>query len=76
MLPYGEPKDDWLSIDADYTRRRRTLDLLQDWTGNAALPAVTEESKDKDAPLVHLRTITTLARCFSRSPVRRPFDRL
>lgn len=52
VLPYGEPKDDWLSIDADYTRRRRTLDLLQDWAGDSALPTVTEE--DKDAPLVHL----------------------
>lgn len=52
VLPYGEPKDDWLSIDADYTRRRRTLDLLQDWAGDSALPVVAEE--DKDAPLVHL----------------------
>lgn len=52
VLPYGEPKDDWLSIDADYTRRRRTLDLLQDWKGDKTLPNVTEE--DKDAPLVHL----------------------
>src|SRR5438445_3389538 len=54
VLPYGEPKDDWLSIDADYTRRRRTLDLLQDWSGDKALPEITEEDKDKDAPLVHL----------------------
>lgn len=49
VLPYGEPKDDWLSIDSDYTRRRRTLDLLQDWSGDKALPEM-----DKDAPLVHL----------------------
>lgn len=52
VLPYGESKDDWLSIDADYTRRRRTLDLLQDWSGDRALPTV--ERVDRDAPLVFL----------------------
>ena len=30
VLPYGEPKDDWLSIDADYTRRPRQLEMLQE----------------------------------------------
>ena len=30
ILPYGEPKDDWLSIDADYTRRPRQLEVLKD----------------------------------------------
>ena len=30
VLPYGEAKDDWLSIDADYTRRPRQLELLQE----------------------------------------------
>ena len=30
VLPYGEPKDDWLSIDADYTRRPRQLEMLKD----------------------------------------------
>lgn len=30
VLPYGEPKDDWLSIDADYTRRQRQLEMLKD----------------------------------------------
>jgi len=30
VLPYGEPKDDWLSIDADYTRRLKTLPFLSD----------------------------------------------
>jgi signal transduction histidine kinase len=25
VLPYGEPKNDWLDIDADYTERRRSL---------------------------------------------------
>ena len=29
VLPYGEPKDDWLSIDADYTRRPRQLEMLK-----------------------------------------------
>ena len=29
ILPYGEHKDDWLSIDADYTRRPRQLEMLQ-----------------------------------------------
>ena len=29
VLPYGEPRDDWLSIDADYTRRPRQLEMLQ-----------------------------------------------
>lgn len=31
VLPYGEPRDDWLKLDADYTRRTRTLDALQQW---------------------------------------------
>ena len=30
VLPYGETRDDWLSIDADYTRRPRQLEMLQD----------------------------------------------
>lgn len=28
VLPYGEPSDDWLEIDSDYTRRDRTLRFL------------------------------------------------
>ncbi|HBB96344.1 MAG TPA: hypothetical protein DC054_13235 [Blastocatellia bacterium] len=28
VLPYGEQKDDWLSIDADYVRRGKTLGFL------------------------------------------------
>lgn len=31
VLPYGEPQNDWLKLDADYTRRSRTLDTLKDW---------------------------------------------
>lgn len=30
VLPYGEARDDWLSVDADYTRRPRQLEMLQD----------------------------------------------
>ena len=29
VLPYGDRNDDWLSIDADYTRRPRQLEMLQ-----------------------------------------------
>ena len=28
VLPYGEPKDDWLSLDADYKKRQKTLPHL------------------------------------------------
>lgn len=28
VLPYGEPSDDWLSLDADYKKRPRSLPLL------------------------------------------------
>ena len=31
VLPYGEPKDDWLSLDYDYTRRPRQLEMLKDF---------------------------------------------
>lgn len=30
VLPYGEPKDDWLSIDGDYSRRQKSLAFLSD----------------------------------------------
>ena len=29
VLPYGDQNDDWLSIDADYTRRPRQLEMLR-----------------------------------------------
>ena len=29
VLPYGDQRDDWLSIDADYTRRPRQLEMLE-----------------------------------------------
>jgi signal transduction histidine kinase len=28
VLPYGEPKDDWLGLDADYKKRQKTLPHL------------------------------------------------
>ena len=28
VLPYGEPKDDWLSINSDYSRREKSLSFL------------------------------------------------
>ncbi len=29
VLPYGDQKDDWLSLDYDYTRRPRQLEMLE-----------------------------------------------
>ncbi len=29
VLPYGDQKDDWLSLDVDYTRRPRQLEMLE-----------------------------------------------
>lgn len=36
VLPYGEPSDDWLEIDADYNRRERTLRFLDAFEGAGA----------------------------------------
>ena len=47
VLPYGEPKNDWLSLDADYTRRARVLRTI----GRGAL--VIGEA-DRDVGLVIL----------------------
>jgi signal transduction histidine kinase len=46
VLPYGEPQNDWLKLDADYTRRSRTLDTLENWD----LDDLAQED-DKDAAL-------------------------
>ena len=48
VLPYGEPKDDWLSINADYTRRQKSLSFLSnlDFAGEPA---------DEDEGLLFLR---------------------
>lgn len=46
VLPYGEPQNDWLRLDADYTRRSRTLDTLKDWDLDELKP---DENEDEDA---------------------------
>ena len=47
VLPYGEPKDDWLSIDADYTRRPRQLEMFRDF-------GLSTEASDPDSGLVRV----------------------
>ena len=47
VLPYGESKDDWLAIDADYTRRPRQLEMLQPLN-------LDMEGGDADAGLIRL----------------------
>ena len=47
VLPYGESRDDWLAIDADYTRRPRQLEMLQ-------LFNLDMEGDDADAGLIRL----------------------
>ncbi len=49
VLPYGEQGDDWLSIDADYARRPRRLELLRE------LDPESDDSVDEDAGLSRLR---------------------
>jgi signal transduction histidine kinase len=49
VLPYGEPANDWLSIDFDYTRRTRSMREFP-----TALPDGLASEEDKDAPLVFL----------------------
>ena len=47
VLPYGEPKDDWLSLDYDYTRRQRQLEILKDF-------GIETETEDPDSGLSRL----------------------
>ncbi len=47
ILPYGEKRDDWLSLDADYTRRPRQLELLQEF-------GLSQERPDADEGLIRL----------------------
>lgn len=47
VLPYGEPKDDWLSIDHDYTRRPRQLEMLKEFGFDV-------EGADPDEGLIRL----------------------
>jgi signal transduction histidine kinase len=51
VLPYGEPRNDWLGLDADYTHRSRTLKSLQ---GTALEQSFTEQDEDTDAGLTIL----------------------
>lgn len=46
VLPYGEPQNDWLRLDADYTRRSRTLETLKSWNLDDLGPV-----DDRDAAL-------------------------
>lgn len=48
VLPYGEPKDDWLSIESDYGRREKSLSFLSglEFAGSPG---------DEDEGLVFLR---------------------
>ncbi len=50
VLPYGEPKDDWLSIDLDYTGRKRQLEMLRAWESSGQLPT----AQDEDEGLIRL----------------------
>ena len=47
VLPYGELKDDWLSLDYDYTRRPRQLEILKDF-------GIETETEDPDIGLSRL----------------------
>lgn len=49
VLPYGEPRNDWLGIDADYARRQRTFPSLTDFD-----KYFQDVIDDKDAPLLVL----------------------
>jgi signal transduction histidine kinase len=51
VLPYGEPGDDWLEIDADYTARSRSLRYLTD----ADLDLTRFGAGDEDVGLLALR---------------------
>src|SRR5262249_24405652 len=48
VLPYGEPRNDWLSLDLDYSRRSRSLVLLDD---DAMSKAWTADEREPDWPL-------------------------
>jgi signal transduction histidine kinase len=46
VLPYGEPGNDWLSIDADYARRSRALQSL------AGMPGLGDDRQDEGLNLL------------------------
>lgn len=63
VLPYGEPSDDWLSIDATYTSRPKTLNFLSDLG--------LEDTDDKQEGLLYLRKTAYFGAVFltlSQSP--------
>jgi len=47
VLPYGEPNDDWLSIDADYKKRQKALTYLNE-------VGIKEEVQDEEEGLLFL----------------------
>ena len=47
ILPYGDQRNDWLSIDADYTRRPRQLEMLQEF-------GFSKENHDPDEGLIRV----------------------
>ena len=47
VLPYGEPEDDWLSLDYDYTRRPRQFNALEEFGFDT-------ENDDPDAGLMRV----------------------
>jgi len=51
VLPYGEPADDWLEIDADYVKRQRSLRFLDEF-----VKKIEDQAKsDKDDALTFRR---------------------
>ncbi len=68
VLPYGEPSDDWLSIDADYTKRAPALRFLDEFDLSDV------EVEDADRALVFLRKNAYFGAVFltqSRAPALR-----
>jgi signal transduction histidine kinase len=63
VLPYGEPSDDWLSIDATYTSRPKSLSYLSELG--------LEDPEDKQEGLLYLRKTAYFGAVFltlSRAP--------
>lgn len=52
VLPYGEPGDDWLSLDAAYTARSRSLELLATEFWEKAF-ASTQDDPDRDLAVLY-----------------------
>lgn len=68
VLPYGEPTDDWLSIDADYAKRAPALRFLDEFDLSD------DEVEDSDRALVFLRKDAYFGAVFltqSRAPALR-----